>query len=80
MTVTICNDDDNNNNNNTSFSDNEMKPYANEWDEKSIFPVDTFKRLADLGFAGIFVNEDMGGSGLNRVDTSGNFPPPQLSQ
>ena len=50
-----------------------MKPYANEWDEKSIFPVDTFKRLADLGFAGIFVNEDFGGSGLSRVDTTGNL-------
>lgn len=53
-----------------SFSDNEMKPYANEWDEKSIFHMETFKKLAELGFAGIFVNEEYGGSGLNRVDTT----------
>jgi alkylation response protein AidB-like acyl-CoA dehydrogenase len=49
-----------------SFADTEMKPHASKWDEDSHFPVDTFKKLADLGFAGIFVSEDYNGSGLNR--------------
>ena len=52
-----------------SFSENELKPYAGRWDEESIFPIDTFKKFGDLGFGGIFVNEDNGGSGLSRVDT-----------
>lgn len=52
-----------------SFSENEMKPFAARWDEDSLFPMDTFKKFGELGFAGIFVNEDVGGSGLSRVDT-----------
>jgi isobutyryl-CoA dehydrogenase len=52
-----------------NFADNELKPFAQKWDEESIFPVDTFKKCADLGFAGMFVNEDVGGTGLSRVDT-----------
>ena len=53
-----------------SFSENELKPYAAKWDEESIFPIETFKKFGDLGFAGIFVNEDVGGTGLSRVDTT----------
>jgi alkylation response protein AidB-like acyl-CoA dehydrogenase len=49
-----------------SFSDRELKPFADEWDSKSHFPLDTYKKFADLGFAGIFVKDDVGGSGLSR--------------
>lgn len=35
------------------FAKKEMLPHAEEWDEKKIFPVDTLKRLAELGFGGI---------------------------
>lgn len=52
------------------FADTEMAPHAQEWDEKSHFPVTTFEKLAELGFAGIFVKDDVGGSGLSRVDTT----------
>jgi alkylation response protein AidB-like acyl-CoA dehydrogenase len=51
------------------FADNEMKPFAQEWDEKGEFPLDVYKKCAELGFAGIFVNDDVGGTGLSRVDT-----------
>jgi len=34
------------------FAKKEMLPHAEEWDEKKIFPVDTLKRLAELGFGG----------------------------
>lgn len=53
-----------------SFSENELKPYAAKWDEESIFPIETFKKFGELGFAGMFVNEDVGGTGLSRVDTT----------
>ncbi|XDV32491.1 hypothetical protein PO909_003286 [Leuciscus waleckii] len=52
------------------FAANEMAPHMAEWDQKEIFPVDTMKKAAQLGFGGIYVNPDVGGSGLSRLDTS----------
>jgi isobutyryl-CoA dehydrogenase len=52
-----------------AFADAELRPHAQKWDEKSFFPLDTYKKCADLGFAGIFVKDDVGGSALSRVDT-----------
>ena len=43
------------------FADSEMRPYANKWDQEAIFPVDTYKKTADLGFAGLFIPEEFGG-------------------
>ena len=53
-----------------SFARDEMEPHAREWDEKSIFPVETLRKAAELGFAGIYVREDVGGSGLTRLDAA----------
>ena len=53
-----------------SFADSDMKPYAAKWDEDSHFPVDVLKKLAELGFGGMFISEEYEGSGLSRVDTS----------
>jgi isobutyryl-CoA dehydrogenase len=53
-----------------NFADNEMKPFAAKWDETSEFPMETFKKTAELGFAGLFVKDDVGGSGLSRVDAT----------
>ncbi|MDP1724495.1 MAG: acyl-CoA dehydrogenase family protein [Alphaproteobacteria bacterium] len=52
------------------FADNELKPYAAHWDETKTFPVETFKKAASLGFAGIYVKEDVGGSGLGRIEAA----------
>jgi hypothetical protein len=52
-----------------SFADNELKPFAQEWDEKHEFPLETYKKFGDLGFAGIFVKEEVGGTALSRLDT-----------
>jgi alkylation response protein AidB-like acyl-CoA dehydrogenase len=52
------------------FAANEMEPHAKEWDEKSIFPVDTLRAAAALGFGGIYVKDDVGGSGLSRLDAA----------
>jgi hypothetical protein len=51
-----------------NFADNEMFPFAAEWDEKSHFPVDVLRKAAELGFAGLFVGEEHGGTGLLRQD------------
>ncbi|XP_072320325.1 isobutyryl-CoA dehydrogenase, mitochondrial [Eucyclogobius newberryi] len=52
------------------FAANEMAPHMAEWDQNEIFPVETLKKAAQLGFGGIYVQPDVGGSGLSRLDTS----------
>tara|TARA_B100000678_G_C18222344_1_gene507468 strand:+ start:431 stop:1570 length:1140 start_codon:yes stop_codon:yes gene_type:complete len=51
-----------------AFSRDQLRPNAARWDEESYFPVDVIRQAAELGFAGIYVNEDVGGSGLSRQD------------
>tara|TARA_B110000967_G_scaffold194513_1_gene223100 strand:+ start:134 stop:1276 length:1143 start_codon:yes stop_codon:yes gene_type:complete len=53
-----------------NFAETELMPYASEWDQKEIFPIDTLRKAAQLGLAAIYVNEDRGGSGLNRLDAA----------
>jgi alkylation response protein AidB-like acyl-CoA dehydrogenase len=53
-----------------AFATNEMAPFAREWDEKSHFPVETLRQAAALGFGGIYINDDVGGSGLTRLDAA----------
>src|SRR5579883_1229170 len=50
------------------FAAKEMLPFAQGWDEKHIFPIDTLRKAASLGFAMIYVASDVGGSGLTRLD------------
>lgn len=52
------------------FARNEMAPHAKDWDEHHIFPENTLRKAAGLGFAGIYVREDVGGSGLDRLDAA----------
>src|SRR5215467_3685001 len=52
------------------FARAEMMPYAREWDENSTFPVETLRKAAALGFGGIYVKDDVGGSGLSRLDAA----------
>jgi len=52
------------------FADNEMAPFAKEWDEKHFFPTDTLKKAAALGFAAICVKDDVGGTHLSRLDSA----------
>lgn len=52
------------------FAENEIAPYASEWDEKHIFPIDTFRKAATLGLAAIYVRHDVGGSELSRLDSA----------
>jgi alkylation response protein AidB-like acyl-CoA dehydrogenase len=47
-----------------------ITPFAAEWDEKHIFPRDTIKQAADLGFGGIYVSEESGGIGLGRLESA----------
>ena len=53
-----------------AFAREEMAPHAADWDDGCIFPVDTLRRAAALGFAGIYCGEAHGGSGLSRLDAA----------
>ncbi len=50
------------------FAKHHILPYYMEWDEKQIFPRDLFKKLGELGFMGVIVPEEYGGSGMNYQD------------
>ncbi|WP_150523463.1 isobutyryl-CoA dehydrogenase [Roseibium sediminis] len=54
----------------TAFAREEMEPHAREWDETSHFPIETLRKAAELGFGGIYVREDVGGSALTRTDAA----------
>ncbi len=53
-----------------SFAAAEMEPNAREWDENATFPEETLRHAAELGFGGIYVRDDVGGSGLGRLDAA----------
>jgi alkylation response protein AidB-like acyl-CoA dehydrogenase len=52
------------------FARDEMMPFARDWDEGSVFPVETLRAAAALGFGGIYVKDDVGGSALTRLDAA----------
>ncbi len=52
------------------FASDELAPKAAEWDEKKHFPVDVIRKTAALGLAGIYTRDDVGGSGLGRLDAA----------
>jgi alkylation response protein AidB-like acyl-CoA dehydrogenase len=52
------------------FARAEMMPHAKDWDENSTFPVETLRKAAALGFGGIYVGDDVGGSALTRLDAT----------
>ncbi len=53
-----------------NFADDCLAPHALDWDEKKTFPVDVLRQAAALGMAGIYVRDDIGGSGLSRLDAT----------
>ena len=52
------------------FARDEMMPHARDWDENETFPVEALRKAAALGFGGIYVKEDVGGSALTRLDAA----------
>lgn len=46
------------------FSEQYIKPHVMEWDEAQTFPLETFKKAGEMGFMGVLVPQELGGSGL----------------
>jgi len=50
------------------FARAELAPHAREWDERSYFPREVFRKLGELGLLGVLVPEEYGGAGLTYGD------------
>ncbi|WP_309605171.1 acyl-CoA dehydrogenase family protein [Phenylobacterium sp.] len=53
-----------------AFAAAELAPHSARWDAEKHFPVDVLRKAAGLGFAGLYVAEDVGGSALSRLDAA----------
>ncbi|KUI16809.1 acyl-CoA dehydrogenase [Mycobacterium sp. GA-1285] len=51
-----------------AFAEKRLAPFALEWDKTHHFPTDVLREAAELGMAAVYCNEDVGGSGLRRLD------------
>lgn len=52
------------------FAEAELMPHSARWDEERHFPVDEMRKAAQLGFGGIYTQEEHGGSALGRLDAA----------
>jgi len=50
------------------FGEREIRPNLMEWDEAQYFPVETLKKMGDLGLLGVLVPENYGGSGFGYAE------------
>ncbi|WP_316231242.1 isobutyryl-CoA dehydrogenase [Bradyrhizobium sp. SZCCHNR1051] len=53
-----------------AFAAEKIAPHALRWDEEKHFPVDVMREAAGLGMGGIYIRDDVGGSGLSRLDAA----------
>lgn len=51
------------------FANDQLAPYAAEWDRDAHFPVAAIRQAAELGFCGLYAPEDIGGLALSRLDS-----------
>ena len=53
-----------------AFGEEHIAPFAREWESTGNIPKDLWSKLAELGFGGLYVSEENGGSGLSRLDAT----------
>ena len=46
----------------------ELTPHAAKWDREKIFPRDAIRKAGEMGFCGVYIDENVGGLGLSRSD------------
>ena len=54
----------------SSFAKSQLLPFSSLWDREQYFPVETLREAAQLGFGGLYAKEDVGGTGLSRLDAA----------
>ncbi|WEG08288.1 acyl-CoA dehydrogenase family protein [Microbacterium horticulturae] len=55
------------------FAETELAPHAQEWDQNKHFPRDVIQRAGELGLGGVYVRDDIGGTGLGRTEAVAIF-------
>ena len=53
-----------------AFGQEHIAPHARDWEAQGTIPKELWPQLGELGFAGLYVSEDSGGSGLSRLDAT----------
>ncbi|MEM7077868.1 MAG: acyl-CoA dehydrogenase family protein [Pseudomonadota bacterium] len=53
-----------------SFADVQLRPHAARWDQEKTLSREALVDLGQLGFGGVYVSEDVGGSALGRADAA----------
>ncbi len=53
-----------------AFGEEHIAPHAQAWERDGTIPKELWPQLAELGFGGLYVSEENGGSGLSRLDAT----------
>lgn len=53
-----------------AFGQENIAPFAQQWEKDETIPKDLWPRIAELGFGGLYVSEEAGGSDLTRLDAT----------
>ncbi|TMM54339.1 acyl-CoA dehydrogenase family protein [Sulfitobacter sabulilitoris] len=53
-----------------AFGQEHIAPHARAWEREGTIPKELWPRIAELGFGGLYVSEEAGGSGLSRLDAT----------
>ena len=52
------------------FGQEHIAPFARDWEKQGAIPKELWPKVAQLGLGGIYVSDEMGGSGLSRLDAT----------
>ena len=52
------------------FGQEHIAPFARDWEKQGTIPKELWHKVAQLGLGGIYVSDEMGGSGLSRLDAT----------
>ncbi|HBB85276.1 MAG TPA: acyl-CoA dehydrogenase [Sulfitobacter sp.] len=53
-----------------AFGQDNIAPHAHQWEKDGTIPKDLWPQIGELGFGGLYVSEESGGSGLSRLDAT----------
>jgi len=53
-----------------AFGQDNIAPFAQKWEREGTIPKELWPQIAELGFGGLYVSEESGGSGLTRLDAT----------
>ncbi len=53
-----------------AFGQDNIAPFARQWEADGTIPKDLWPSVGELGFGGLYVSEESGGSGLTRLDAT----------